>query len=102
MAIKLHRSLVDASIELCDRVWQQSQVLDSILAERFKASPKWGKRDRHFIANTVFECVRWRQKLAFWLRAKQRRRSVPRIGCCRATANLAGGRNSMIPGPKRS
>lgn len=65
MAIKLHRSLVDASIELCDRVWQQSQVLDSILAERFKASPKWGKRDRHFIANTVFECVRWRQKLAF-------------------------------------
>ena len=65
MAIKLHRSLVDASIELCDSVWTQAQVLNTILAERFKASPKWGKRDRHFIANTVFECVRWRQNSLF-------------------------------------
>jgi len=65
MALKLHRSLVDASIELCNCVWQQGKVLDTVLAQRFKASPKWGKRDRHFIANTVFEAVRWRQKLTF-------------------------------------
>ncbi|WP_367873684.1 RsmB/NOP family class I SAM-dependent RNA methyltransferase [Luteolibacter sp. Populi] len=40
-------------------------MLDRILDHTFRTNPKWGKRDRHFVADTVFEVTRWRRALAF-------------------------------------
>lgn len=40
-------------------------MLDHALAEAFEANPRWGKRDRGFIAETVFEVARWRRVLGF-------------------------------------
>lgn len=36
---------------------------DKAIEAAFKAHPKWGARDRHFVAETVYECVRWWRKL---------------------------------------
>lgn len=34
------------------------------MATAFRANRRWGKRDRHFIADSVWEVVRWRRALA--------------------------------------
>ncbi len=46
-------------------VFERGRVLDRVVEQVFRANPKWGKRDRHFVAETVFEVVRWRRALAF-------------------------------------
>ncbi|MEP4079526.1 MAG: RsmB/NOP family class I SAM-dependent RNA methyltransferase [Haloferula sp.] len=35
------------------------------MAQAFKANPKWGKRDRGFVAESVWEVVRWYRALGF-------------------------------------
>lgn len=39
-------------------------MLDHEVATAFRANRRWGKRDRHFIADSVWEVVRWRRALA--------------------------------------
>ena len=63
-------------------VLEDGRVLDRAMAEAFKSNSKWGKRDRAFVAESVWEVVRWRRSLAFvadaedaraWLAAVWRR-----------------------------
>ncbi len=61
----LHRILAEAAAEVAGAVFAEGKVLDHELAAVFTRNPKWGKRDRGFIAETVFEVVRWRRSLAF-------------------------------------
>lgn len=61
----MHRILAVATAEIVNSVFNDHKVLDYELANAFGANPKWGKRDRSFIAETVFEVVRWRRALSF-------------------------------------
>jgi 16S rRNA (cytosine967-C5)-methyltransferase len=61
----LHRILAEAAVQVVERVLADHQVLDRELAAAFARHPKWGKRDRAFVAETAFEVVRWRRALAF-------------------------------------
>lgn len=63
--MKMHRILAVATAEIVNSVFNDHKVLDYELANAFGANPKWGKRDRSFIAETVFEVVRWRRALSF-------------------------------------
>ena len=63
--MKMHRMLAVAASEIIEAVFSEQKVLDRELAKAFEAHPKWGKRDRSFIAETVFEVVRWRRALSF-------------------------------------
>jgi len=63
--MKMHRLLADAAAEIVKSVFREHRVLDHVLAAAFEDNPKWGKRDRGFVAETVFEVVRWRRALAF-------------------------------------
>jgi len=63
--MKVHRVLAEAAYGLLEGVFAHGRVLDHALGEAFAANPKWGKRDRSFLAETVFEVVRWRRALAF-------------------------------------
>ena len=63
--MRMHRILANASLEIIQAVFDQQKVLDHTLAKAFETHPKWGKRDRSFIAETVFEVVRWRRALSF-------------------------------------
>ena len=62
--MKMHRILAEAASAIAKSVFREHRVLDHALAEAFEANPKWGKRDRGFIAETVFEVARWRRVLA--------------------------------------
>lgn len=63
--MKMHRILAEAAAGIVKSVFKEHKVLDHALAAAFEENPKWGRRDRSFIAETVFEVVRWRRALAF-------------------------------------
>jgi 16S rRNA (cytosine967-C5)-methyltransferase len=63
--MKMHRLLAEAAAGIVKSVFKEHRVLDHELAAAFEEHPKWGKRDRGFIAETAFEVVRWRRALAF-------------------------------------
>ena len=63
--MKMHRILAEAASTIAKSVFREFKVLDHELAAAFEENPKWGKRDRGFIAETVFEVVRWRRALGF-------------------------------------
>ncbi|MCF7675344.1 MAG: RsmB/NOP family class I SAM-dependent RNA methyltransferase [Akkermansiaceae bacterium] len=63
--MKMHRLLAEAAATISKSVFREHRVLDHALAEAFEANPRWGKRDRGFIAETVFEVARWRRVLGF-------------------------------------
>lgn len=63
--MRMHRILAEAAHTIICAVFDQHHVLDRVLAKAFESHPKWGKRDRSFIAETVFEVVRWRRALSF-------------------------------------
>jgi 16S rRNA (cytosine967-C5)-methyltransferase len=63
--MKMHRILAEAAAGITKSVFREHKVLDHALAAAFEENPKWGKRDRGFIAETVFEVVRWRRALGF-------------------------------------
>lgn len=63
--MKMHRILAEAASSIAKAVFREHKVLDHELATAFEENPKWGKRDRSFIAKTVFEVARWRRALSF-------------------------------------
>jgi len=63
--MKMHRMLAEAAAGIIKSVFRDHKVLDHTLAAVFEENPKWGKRDRGFIAETAYEVVRWRRALGF-------------------------------------
>ncbi len=63
--MRVHRPLAEASAALIKSVFRERKVLDVELAQAFKANSRWGRRDRAFIAETVYEVCRWRRSLEF-------------------------------------
>lgn len=61
----MHRPLAEASVDVLKLVFREHRVADHVLAGAFEENPKWGKRDRAFLAETVYEVCRWRRALAF-------------------------------------
>ncbi|MGE9270870.1 MAG: RsmB/NOP family class I SAM-dependent RNA methyltransferase [Verrucomicrobiales bacterium] len=81
--MRVHRLLAEASAEVLREVFSQGRVLDRVVAQAFRRNPRWGKRDRHFVADTVWDVARWRRGLEFvsdsdevgaWLTALWRRK----------------------------
>lgn len=61
---KIHRPLAEACVVLLGEVTGQGRVLDHVVARAFRENKRWGKRDRHFIAESLWEVVRWKRLLA--------------------------------------
>lgn len=69
--VRLHRLLAEACASAVAAVFEEGRVLDRVLAEAFGSHPKWGKRDRAFVAETAYETVRWRRALEFVAGSRQ-------------------------------
>ena len=54
-----------ATVSVLDAVFEEKKVAARALENLFANNPKWGKRDRAFVAQTTYEIVRWRRWLAF-------------------------------------
>ena len=64
MEKKLHRILAEAAVGVLRQVFEEGMVADRAVGRALGANPKWGKRDRALVAETVYEVVRWRRRLA--------------------------------------
>ena len=63
--MKLHRNLALAIVATLADIFDNNAVAERAVAASFEAHPKWGKRDRSFVAQSVYEVVRWRRLLEF-------------------------------------
>lgn len=57
--MKLHRTLVQAIIETLQQIFVGRIYADKAVEQVLKQNPRWGSRDRRFIAETTYEMVRW-------------------------------------------
>jgi 16S rRNA (cytosine967-C5)-methyltransferase len=57
--------LAESVAGVLGQVFEHGRVLDRELDGLFRANPKWGKRDRNFVAETAFEVTRWRRAFTF-------------------------------------
>ena len=57
--MKYFKHLFDSTAEALVAVFYEQRHADKVLEHYFKNHKKWGKRDRQFVAETVYGCVRW-------------------------------------------
>ncbi len=63
--MKVHRVLVEAVINALEQIFMEGKYADKVIERIFKANPKWGSRDRAYIAENVYEMVRWWRLINF-------------------------------------
>lgn len=61
--VRLYRNLAEAVIHVLELIFDENRYADKVIEKIFKANPKWGARDRRFIAETTYDIVRWHRFL---------------------------------------
>ena len=61
--MKLHRPLVNAVVEILNEIFFAGIYADKAIEQALKKNTRWGARDRRFVAENVYEIVRWWRKL---------------------------------------
>ncbi|NCT18573.1 MAG: RNA methyltransferase [Flavobacteriaceae bacterium CG_4_8_14_3_um_filter_34_10] len=59
--MKLHRNLVFAAVDALQEIFNDGKYADKVLQGTLKRDKRWGARDRSFIAETVYDIVRWKR-----------------------------------------
>ncbi|TSE06227.1 RsmB/NOP family class I SAM-dependent RNA methyltransferase [Aquimarina algiphila] len=62
--MRLHRNLVFAVIDGLHEIFNEGAYADKIVQKLLKRDKRWGSRDRSFVAETVYEIVRWKRLYA--------------------------------------
>lgn len=62
--MKLHRSLAEAVISALHAIFIENKYADRVIEKTLKQNPRWGARDRRFIAETTYDIVRWKRLYA--------------------------------------
>ena len=57
--MKLFVNLARAVISSLEMIFEQNKYADKVIEKVLKQNPKWGARDRRFIAETTYDIVRW-------------------------------------------
>jgi 16S rRNA (cytosine967-C5)-methyltransferase len=57
--LKLFSNIVHAVITNLGEIFDEKKYADKVIERTLKSNPKWGARDRRFIAETTYEIVRW-------------------------------------------
>jgi 16S rRNA (cytosine967-C5)-methyltransferase len=57
--VKLYRNLCEAVVNGLDQIFTEKKYADKVIEKILKSNPKWGARDRRFIAETIYDIVRW-------------------------------------------
>ena len=57
--MKLYRNLVEGVIQSLEKIFNENRYADKVIEYLFKEQKKWGARDRRFVAETIYDVVRW-------------------------------------------
>ncbi|NRB49918.1 MAG: class I SAM-dependent methyltransferase [Saprospiraceae bacterium] len=58
-AERLYPNLVSAVVAALQQIFEEGKYADRVIEKTLKSNKKWGSRDRAFIAESVYEIVRW-------------------------------------------
>lgn len=61
--MKLHANTTRAVVDNLRKIFAEKKYADKVIEKALKENPKWGARDRRFIAETTYDVVRWQRKL---------------------------------------
>lgn len=64
-AVRIYRPLAEAVVMCLMRIFNDGTKADKVIESVLKSNPKWGSRDRGFIAENTYEIVRWWRLLKF-------------------------------------
>ena len=59
--MRLHKNLTDAVIEGLGFIFNEVHYADKVVEKQLKKDKRWGARDRAFIAETIYDIVRWKR-----------------------------------------
>lgn len=59
--MRLHRNLVYATIDSLHAIFNEGEYADKVVARALKRDKRWGSHDRKFVAETIYEIVRWKR-----------------------------------------
>ncbi|TXK80136.1 RsmB/NOP family class I SAM-dependent RNA methyltransferase [Mesonia sp. K4-1] len=62
--MRLHRNLVFAVVDTLNYIFNEGKYADKEISKALKRDKRWGARDRGFIAETVYDIVRWKRLYA--------------------------------------
>lgn len=62
--LRLHRNLVFCVIDSLNEIFNENQYADKAVEKALKRDKRWGSRDRKFVAETIYEIVRWKRLYA--------------------------------------
>ena len=57
--MKLHNNTIRGVHQALEAIFEEGQYADKVIERTLKSNPKWGAKDRSFIAETTYEMVRW-------------------------------------------
>ena len=59
--MRLHRNLVFTVIDSLNEIFNEGEYADKVVQKALKRDARWGARDRKFVAETIYEIVRWKR-----------------------------------------
>jgi 16S rRNA (cytosine967-C5)-methyltransferase len=59
--MRLHRNLVYTTIDALNAIFNEGEYADKVVARSLKKDKRWGSADRKFVAETIYEIVRWKR-----------------------------------------
>jgi 16S rRNA (cytosine967-C5)-methyltransferase len=62
--MRLHRNLCFAVIDGLHQIFNENEYADKVVQQLLKRDKRWGSRDRGFVAETVYEIVRYQRLYA--------------------------------------
>ena len=62
--MRLHRNLVYTTIDSLNAIFNEGEYADKVVARALKKDKRWGSADRKFVAETIYEVVRWKRLYA--------------------------------------
>lgn len=62
--MRLHRNLVFTVIDSIMAIFNEGEYADKMVARALKKDKRWGSTDRKFVAETIYEIVRWKRLYA--------------------------------------
>lgn len=62
--MRLHRNLVYTTIDSINAIFNNGDYADKVVALALKKDKRWGSNDRKFVAETIYDMVRWKRLYA--------------------------------------
>lgn len=59
--MRLHKNLVFTVIDSLSNIFNKGEYADKEVAKALKKDPRWGAKDRKFVAETIYDIVRWKR-----------------------------------------